>query len=348
MKRLGRDDGQVAIIVAGTMAVLLGFAALALNAGSWIHSQRQLQLSVDAAALAGAQDLPLAGGSVAAADTTAGDALTTNINNNPDTNSGTAQTPTFATSFSDPNCSTSNCLGVADIRPAKGLFANIVSFFLGRSTVNAHAHAQAFLGAPTGLNNISAAAIPLTQACEPPPLGTCTLPDNNVTLNFATGATLLDLGDHADTAAAIQTYCAQSGNPCSNPTSTMTGWLTNGYTGYLPVNQWYPTDNGDHTGLKSAFISDCGHPCKPQLGAPTTVIIPVWNNSATDSKGNVYAYHVVGFAALIITNVNSWNPGTNGEVLTGNLINYIASGITSGPCGASCQNFGVFVVGLDG
>jgi Flp pilus assembly protein TadG len=47
-------------LVLGTMAmiVLLGFAALVLDVGMFIHEKRELQKAVDAAALAGAQKLP--------------------------------------------------------------------------------------------------------------------------------------------------------------------------------------------------------------------------------------------------------------------------------------------------
>ena len=63
--RLRHDErGQVVVIVAGTAAFLLVCCALAFDVGSWFHSQRQLQLSIDSAALAGAQDLPLVTGAL--------------------------------------------------------------------------------------------------------------------------------------------------------------------------------------------------------------------------------------------------------------------------------------------
>jgi hypothetical protein len=52
------ESGQVLIFVVVAMVVLLGFAALAIDVGRAYYTQRALQASADAAALAGAQSLP--------------------------------------------------------------------------------------------------------------------------------------------------------------------------------------------------------------------------------------------------------------------------------------------------
>jgi hypothetical protein len=311
------------------MAFLLGFAALALNVGNWFHSQRELQASVDAAALAGAQDLPLVGGSVANARTTASDVLTTNIGNNPDTFSGTAAAPLFPTQFSDPSCSTSNCLAVSDTRPATGFFAGIVGSIFG--TVTTHAHAQTFLGAPSSANAVSAAPIRLSQACQPS-LG-CTFPDN-VTLNLPANQPLIDLKTHDPTNQTI--------TGTTNSTNTMDQWLTTGYPGPLPVNNWYAVDPGQHNGVKSGGLT-------PDIQNGTVILVPVWSQyypPAPSPIGSATAYYVVGFAAMKLTDDNPWDGNT--KTLKGMLLQYIASGLTGSPCGTGCQNFGVFVVGLDG
>jgi hypothetical protein len=53
-----RENGQAMVLTVLFLAVLLGMAALVLDVGSWFREQRQLQLTADAAALAGAQALP--------------------------------------------------------------------------------------------------------------------------------------------------------------------------------------------------------------------------------------------------------------------------------------------------
>ena len=53
-----KDDGQVAVIVAIIIIVLIGMVVLVVDVGSLYEDRRQLQTVADAAALAGAQDLP--------------------------------------------------------------------------------------------------------------------------------------------------------------------------------------------------------------------------------------------------------------------------------------------------
>jgi Flp pilus assembly protein TadG len=53
-----RENGQAMVLTVIFLAGLLGMAALVLDVGSWYREKRQLQLTADAAALAGAQALP--------------------------------------------------------------------------------------------------------------------------------------------------------------------------------------------------------------------------------------------------------------------------------------------------
>jgi hypothetical protein len=52
------ERGQVVVLVVVMLVVLLGFAALVIDVGYAYYAHRQLQASADAAALAGAQELP--------------------------------------------------------------------------------------------------------------------------------------------------------------------------------------------------------------------------------------------------------------------------------------------------
>jgi Putative Flp pilus-assembly TadE/G-like/von Willebrand factor type A domain len=55
------ESGQVIVLVAVALAVLLGMAALTIDVGFAYYAQRSLQASADAAALAAAQELPVGG-----------------------------------------------------------------------------------------------------------------------------------------------------------------------------------------------------------------------------------------------------------------------------------------------
>ena len=58
-KDAGRSEsGQAVVLSVVWMVVLLGMAGLVIDVGSWYRSQRDLQSEADAAALAGAQELP--------------------------------------------------------------------------------------------------------------------------------------------------------------------------------------------------------------------------------------------------------------------------------------------------
>jgi Flp pilus assembly protein TadG len=56
--RLKSERGQAFVLVAVAMVMCLGMAALVLDVGNWFRDKRRLQGTVDAAALAGAQQLP--------------------------------------------------------------------------------------------------------------------------------------------------------------------------------------------------------------------------------------------------------------------------------------------------
>jgi hypothetical protein len=57
--RLRQERGQVTVLTAVMMLAFLGLAGFVLDVGSWFRQQRGQQTTVDAAALAGAQALPL-------------------------------------------------------------------------------------------------------------------------------------------------------------------------------------------------------------------------------------------------------------------------------------------------
>src|SRR5262249_58548725 len=56
--RKNNERGQSMVITVVFMVVLLGFAALVIDVGSWYRAHRSAQSTADAAALAGAQVLP--------------------------------------------------------------------------------------------------------------------------------------------------------------------------------------------------------------------------------------------------------------------------------------------------
>ena len=58
MSRLKNESGQAIVMLALSIMVIFLMASFVLDAGSWFRTDRQLQATADAAALAGAQELP--------------------------------------------------------------------------------------------------------------------------------------------------------------------------------------------------------------------------------------------------------------------------------------------------
>src|SRR5664279_4980316 len=69
MRKARGERGQVLAIVALALVALLGISAFAIDVGYAYYAKRQLQSATDAAALAGAQDLPNGTSAVATATT---------------------------------------------------------------------------------------------------------------------------------------------------------------------------------------------------------------------------------------------------------------------------------------
>lgn len=56
--RSPREEGQVLVLFAGALVVLFGFVGMSIDIGHLVYAKSDLQKVADAAALAGAQDLP--------------------------------------------------------------------------------------------------------------------------------------------------------------------------------------------------------------------------------------------------------------------------------------------------
>jgi Flp pilus assembly protein TadG len=105
-RRAARERGQSLVIITVFMFSLLGMAALAIDAGSWYQTKRSLQADADAAALAGASQLPISW----SAAQTAAQAEYANNGNNSDSvtyqntsNLTTNDTVTVTTSRTNPS-----------------------------------------------------------------------------------------------------------------------------------------------------------------------------------------------------------------------------------------------------
>lgn len=101
MKKFGDESGQTLVMVALTMAVLLGFAGFATDVGVMLHEQRALQSAADSAAIATAQAMGNHLGDDAASTAGQNDAALNGFTNNAKDSSG--NTVTTVTIYTTPN-----------------------------------------------------------------------------------------------------------------------------------------------------------------------------------------------------------------------------------------------------
>jgi Putative Flp pilus-assembly TadE/G-like len=219
LARIRCESGQAFVFVAFVLMALVGMAALVIDGGSWYRAQRHLQTAADAAALAGAQELPT---NQTSATTVALDYARRNYAGIPD--------PTVT--FPDPGT-----IDVAATTRAPGIFARI--YGAAFDEVDISARAQARVSAPLELKNVAPIAVYKDEACvvsDPSCFG------QPVTLAFDEDAEfdptkskfgLLDLDRDGTVGAA-----------------DIKSWIEDGYPQHLPINTDYPPANGEKNGIK--------------------------------------------------------------------------------------------------
>jgi len=209
------DSGQAMLFVVVALLGLVGLVSLVVDGGSWFRTQRQVQTAADAAALAGAQNLPV--------DQTG--ARATAISYAQQNFSGiAAPTITFPSAAE---------IDVVAAKPVNGII-------LPALNATARAHARAQVSAPSSLKNVAPIAVYKDYACivtNPSCFGQTVVlgfDDDNPFDPTKSKFGLLDL-DRDGSAGA----------------GDMKNWLDNGYPDYLPVNTIYPPANGEKNGIKT-------------------------------------------------------------------------------------------------
>ena len=213
--RLRGDSGQAMLFVVVALLGLVGLVSLVVDGGSWFRTQRQVQTAADAAALAGAQNLPI---DQAGARTTA-------INYAQQNFSGiAAPTITFPTVAE---------IDVVAAKPVNGII-------LPALNATARAHARARVSAPSSLKNVAPIAVYKDYACivtNPSCFG------QTVVLGFD------DANPYDPTKSKFGLLDLDRDGSAGS--GDMKNWLDNGYPDYLPVNTTYPPANGEKNGIQT-------------------------------------------------------------------------------------------------
>ena len=238
MRRARGERGQILAVVVLALVALLGVAAFAIDVGYAYYAKRQLQSATDAAALAGAQDLPTA----ATAITTATSYAAANKPANLSSMQFSYQTKCTATAVIATGCNAAvnpNALVVSGTAQTDTWFAKV--FGIDHFDVSAHANACS----PCSVSPVDiVVAIDRTGSmCQPTgPGGVCTDLDN------AKDGVRTMLGMFSPPSAQIGMIAfppvqSTSTSPCAAPYNSQAG----GYNGYDAADRGYVTDTINST-----------------------------------------------------------------------------------------------------
>jgi Flp pilus assembly protein TadG len=301
------ETGQAIVLMVLSLAVLTGMAALVLDVGAWMRTQRRLQATADAATLAGAQQLPNSPSNAKSlsldyANRNGGDVLAADI----------TVTSTFGPD---------DTIRVLAKKNQPGIFSRI----LGVDSADIDASAKARVDTPYSVRYVA----PMVVSCAHQYIQNCNnngrLPDFNeeTTLNFN------KMG--APGAFGMLNLSKGNGTP---GTSEEADWIRHGYDKALDVDKEYRSDPGAK--FSSSDIQDA---LDTRITNGIPLLFPVFekDKSLTDGGGQIANYYIIGWIAFHVT---SYEVHGNDAVLHGYFTEYIASGILSAG-GSGSPNYGV-------
>jgi hypothetical protein len=310
MSRHKQNCGQAYVLTVLFLVVLLGMAAAVLDAGSWYRADRALQATVDAAALAGAQALPEDSGEAAAL----ADEYATK-------NGGGSITVSFDTEVFD-----DDTIIVEGSRPAPGFFAKV--FGVDSVTVNARAKARA--GYPAAAKWVAPIVVNVKheklQKCpDDPPC------KDDTSLEYYH---LKNNGAQNDGAGSFGFINLTGDNGVGS--NELGNWISEGFDQFLEVNQDYLVSTGNpfsSTNIKGALDE--------KVKEGDILLFPVYDKLT--GTGNNAKYHIVGFAAFVIT---SMDLSGNNEKFYGHFVSVTWEAVQAGTVSSAPPNFGVKNVSL--
>ncbi len=240
MRTRRRERGQILPVVALALVALLGISAFAIDVGFAYYAKRQLQSATDAAALAGAQDLPNAATAVAVATSYAAANKPANLSSM----TFTYQTKCTATAVVATGCNAAvnpNALVVNGTASTNTWFARI----FGISSFSVSARANACSPCSSTPVDIVIAIDRTGSMCSPTGSGgTCT-DLNNAKAGVRTMLGILNPPYAQVGMVSFPPLQSTASNVCDAPYNSLGG---NGYDGFDSATRGYVTDtiNGNY------------------------------------------------------------------------------------------------------
>ena len=302
------QSGQAFVITVLMITTLLGLTALVLDLGSWFRAHRALQATADAAALAGAQELPQAPGTAtslasdyAAKNQTGLTGVTVNLSQ------------TYVAN---------DTIRVHVEKPAEGFFSKV----FGIDSVDEGAAATA---RTAGMKSALYVA-PIVVSQQHPMLNNCGGPCFGP--SYQTSIPVGTTG--APGAFSLVNLDPQSGG--TSGASTLAKWIMDGFDKYLDIGA-YASDPGvkfNSNGIQDAMNSRIN-------AGENEMLFPVYD-TITGTGANAQ-YRIIGWVGFYVTGVDKG--GNNGSV-SGYFTRVIWTGIQSSSAGGSGPNYGARAVQL--
>jgi Flp pilus assembly protein TadG len=302
--RLKSERGQAFVLVAVSMVMCLGMAALVLDVGNWFRDKRRLQGTVDAAALAGAQQLPDDSSAAQAqalsyANKNGGDVAGANI---------------VISSQYQPN----DTITVSGARNDPGIFSKVVAI----PGADITARAKARVGPPAQALHVA----PMVVFCGHSLIQNC---NNNHTPDFGVQTTMDYDPMGAPGAFGMLNLDGENGTIGS---STEAAWITTGFDKYLGLGS-YKSDPGakfSSTNIQSALDGRIG----------TVLLFPVFKT--LDDQGQNAYYDIIGWIGFYLQSYDvHGNSATLHGYFTTYIAQGILSGSSPGSGGVPSSFFGV-------
>jgi Flp pilus assembly protein TadG len=257
------ERGQAVVLMVISLAVLTGMAALVLDVGLWMRTDRRLQATADAAALAGAQKLPtdVAGAKSLAqnyANQNGGDVLGADI----------SVTSTYTSN---------DTISVKAAKNQSGIFSKV----LGIDSANIKANAKARVDSPQQARYVA----PMVVYCGHSLIQNC---NGNHTPTFGVQTTM-DY-DKLGAPGAFGMLNLDGGN--GTPGASEEGnWILHGYDKYLPIGM-YRSDPGakfSSSNVNGALDARVG----------TVLLFPVFKTLS--GTGQNAEYDIIGWIGFYLT-----------------------------------------------
>jgi Flp pilus assembly protein TadG len=306
LSRCRDERGQSFVLFALALVMVCGMAALVLDVGNWFRDKRRLQGTVDAAALAGAQQLP---DNPAAAKTMALDYANKN-------GGDVAGANIVVTSSYQPN----DTLSVKGQRNDAGIFSSVI--FKGAGNADITARAKVRVGPPAQ----ALAVAPMVVHCNHPLIQNC---NNNHMPQFGVPTTLPFSALGAPGAFGMLNLDGSTGTV---GTSKEAAWISHGFDKYLPLGM-YASDPGakfSSSNVQGALSGRIG----------TVLLFPVFRT--LNGTGQNAQYDIIGWIGFYLT---GYTVRGNNATLSGYFTEYIAQGILAqsspGSGGVPSSFFGV-------